>query len=407
MRIKLTALTMILLLAFISGCGMPGRKKEPIPKIDLIIKNPLSTKRTDAYVELKVSDLKKFAPDFYQKTFIILDNEANKEIPYQLDDMDNDGEGDEIAMVVDMEPMGQKKIMIRYSPETPESRPVTLGHTRRTRAAIHPEYQGIGWESELVGYRLYPDSRNSISVLGKQSPGLSLDTYALRMADAKTKITKVLDGGDSIGCGGFGIWDGKEPMKPKDCRTYTRIIADGPIRSVAQVIFDGWSVGDQTLRITSTYFIYAGQRWSKANIMVKGADHSIKIACGLTKSKLAELTKNDSEGFFYTYGKQSRLNPPDNLGLALIYPNDRFDSFHGDGNAGSYLVALNCPADSGLSYWFMSAWERGELGAKDSSSFAEMVSSAAGNIKEPLTVTIITPKPNESGVVQQEKGSGS
>ncbi len=369
---------------------MPGGKRREIPKIDMIVENPLDVKRTDEFVVLKVSDIKKVAPDFYQNTFIILDVNTNKEIPHQLDDVDNNGEGDEIAMVMDMEPKEKKKILIRYSPQSPESRSVTLGHTRRTRTAIHHEYQGIGWESEIIAYRLYLDDRNSISVFGKQEKGLSLDKYASQLSDPKTKIANVFEGRDSIGCGGFGLWNNERLVRPIDSRIYTRVIADGPIRSTFEVIFDNWNIGDQSFRIISTYSIFAGQRWSSNKIKVDKLNNPIKVACGLTKAKPVKLVKDDNAGFFYTYGAQSRLNPPDNLGLALIYPKEKLESFVENDN--NYLAILNIGKNEEVTYWFTSAWSRGELGIKNEKEFAELVSSTSFNLRNPVTVTIMPVK---------------
>ena len=373
------------IIMIISGCGLPGGgKKKDIPKIDLVVENPLDVKRTDEFIVLKVSDLKEMAQDFSQNTFIVLQPDTNKEIPCQLDDMNNDGIGDEIAMVMDMESKEKKNIMIRYSPESPESRAVTLGHKKRTRSAIHPEYEGIGWESELIGYRLYPDQRNSISIFGKNKAELSLDSFARNMALPDTKI--VLDGGDSVGCGGFGLWYENKLIKPaKDILRYTRVVSDGPVRSVIQVIYDSWIVGDKSLRVTATYSIFAGQRWSTGNIKIERAGEPMKIATGITKSKSATLTRDEKNGLFYTYGNQSKMN--DALGMALIYPPESLDSFQESDD--SYLAILNPGTDNDITYWFLSAWSRGEIGVKNASDFAEIVSSTTDKLRNPITVTIM------------------
>jgi hypothetical protein len=384
--LKYILILSLAIMVAIPGCGLPGGKRKEVPKIDMVVDNPLDVKRTDEFVVLKVSDLKEMAADFSQDTFIVLQADSNQEIPCQLDDMNNDGVGDEIAMIMDMEPKEKKRIMIRYSPQSPESRAVTLGHKKRTRAAIHPEYEGIGWESELIGYRLYPDQRNSISIFGKEKPGLSLDSFAKNRALSNAKV--VLDGDESVGCGGFGLWYENKLIKPdKDVLRYTRVVADGPVRSVAQVIYDSWIVGDKSLRVTATYSIFAGQRWSTGNIKIARADEPMKIASGLTKSKNATLTKDEKNGFFYTYGAQSTLN--DNLGMALIYPTESFDSFQEDN---SYLSVLNPGADNDITYWFLSSWSRGDTGVKNASEFADLVSSTADKIRHPITVTIMPVK---------------
>jgi hypothetical protein len=404
---SLLAFTLVLS-TFISGCTFPGKRRE-VPQIQMLVSNPLPVERTDEFVVLPVADLKEMAPDFSPEAFVVMEAAAKQEIPYQLDDMDNDGEGDEIAMVLNMGPGEQKSIVIRYAPEGPESRSVTLGYSKRTRAAMHPEYEGIGWESELIAYRVYPDYRNSISVFGKQEPGLSLDKFAASTRGRgynylETWGVNVLDGGKSVGCGGFGLWYENRLLKPLNMirdsspkpddmiARYTRVVADGPIRSVAQVIFDKWRVGDKTLKVTATYSIFAGQRWTRNQIRIEGADSPTKVSAGLMKSESATLARDEENGFFYTWGPQSHRDTPDDLGIALIYPTENLDSFHEDDISDAYLAVLNPGADNEIVYWSLAAWSSGELGIRKGPEFAKLVLSVAQKVKHPLTVTIMQTK---------------
>ncbi len=390
----------LLLSALMSGCTLPGGgKRDETPKIEMIVENPLPVKRTDEFVVLKIALLKEIAPDFSEDMFIVLQVGSDQEIPYQVDDMNNDGELDEIAMIMDMEPGEQKQLVIRYAPsDSPENRSVRIGYEKRTRAAMHPEYGGIGWESELAAYRIYPDYRNSISVFGKQVLGLSLDKFAASdkgFNKLEPWGVNVLDGGKSLGCGGFGIWHNGRLMKPESSRlgdgvaSYTRIASDGPIRSAVQVIHDNWRVGDQTLRVTATYSIFAGQRWTRTEVKVEGANNPVKIAAGLMKSKAAKLIRDDKDGLFYTWGEQSHRDTPDNLGMAVIYPTESFDSFHDDRDSGAYLTVLNPGADNEIAYWSLAAWSSGEIGLRREKQFTELTSSIARRLKHPLTVTIM------------------
>lgn len=326
--------------ALIPGCTLLGNRKKEVPSIEMMVDNPLPVKRTDEFVVLKIAQLKEMAPDFSHNTFIVLHADTNQEISHQLDDMDNDGEKNEIAMIMDMEAGGRKKIVIRYAPD---GRAVNLGYDKRTRAAMHPEYEGLGWESELIAYRIYPDQRNSIGIFGKQERGLSLDKFAASGFDhLEAWGVSVLDGGNSTGCGGFGIWHNGKFVKPSNATArYTRIATDGPIRSAAQIIYDNWRVGDQTLKVTATYSIFAGQRWTRNEIKIEGADNPVKIAVGLMKSDAGKLSRNEKNGLFYTWGMQSHRDTPDNLGMAVIYPTESFDSFHENDASGAHLAVLN------------------------------------------------------------------
>lgn len=403
----------------IPGCSLLNRKRDEVPKIEMMVDNPLPIKRTDEFVVLQIAQLKEMAPNFSHDTFIVLHAESNEEIPHQLDDIDNDGQGDEIAMIMDMEPGERKRIVIRYAPD---GRAVNLGYDKRTRAALHPEYEGVGWESELISYRIYPDHRNSIGVFGKQELGLSLDKFAASVAgegfnQLESWGASVLDGGKSTGCGGFGIWHGDSLIKPLNNTRrsskpedrvvrYTRIAADGPVRSAVQVIYDNWQVGNQILRVTATYSIFAGQRWTRCAIKIDGADNPVKIAAGLMGSEAGKLIRNDKDGFFCTWGPQSHRDTPDNLGMGVIYSMDSFDSFHENDTSGSHLAVLNPGADNEIVYWSLAAWSSGDIGIKREKEFTELTAAIARRIRHPLTVTIMpvemptsqeaTKEPNQS-----------
>lgn len=71
-------------------------------------------------------------------------------------------------------------------------------------------YEGIGWENELIGYRLYLDERSVSDIFGKKTDKAILDTVDYRddyhsMADWGMDVMKV---GDSLGVGGIGLYRG-------------------------------------------------------------------------------------------------------------------------------------------------------------------------------------------------------
>ncbi|MBD3182504.1 DUF4861 domain-containing protein [Candidatus Poribacteria bacterium] len=407
---------LLFIILIIPACSLLGGRRNKVPAIEMLVTNTLPIKRTDEFVVLEVSKLREFAPDFTPDAFVIVEKGSNQEVPNQIDDMDNDGVADQLAMILNMEPGERKTIEIRYAPE---GRSVKLGYDKRTRAAIHPEYEGLGWESELIAYRLYPDHRNSIGVFGKQNPGLSLDKFAASVKnEGYNKLeawgVSVLEGGKLLGCGGFGLWNQGEllfPLNPganEDSRVahYTRIIADGPVRSIVQTIYDRWQVDGENLKVTANYSIFAGQRWTRVDVDIEGSDNPVKIGAGLISSKSVEMVKDEEDGFMYTWGVQSHREKPDELGMALIYPTENLDSIKNNHNSGAHLAVLNPGADNEIVYWFLAAWSSGELGMKSEREFTQLVSSTANNLENPLTVTIM-PSKDDAGKKNEGENQNS
>lgn len=179
-------------------------------------------------------------------------------------------------------------------------------------------YEGPGWESDKVAYRLYLDGRNAIDIFGKRTPELVLsgvgrgeDYHA--MAAWGMDILKV---GASVGVGGVGVYDDGALRQIGDASAYR-----------AQVIEDG--LDSATLRVSHInsqacggdmdmdYRIEAGSRLTHVSV---NSDCALPIGTGLViHPNTTALASNGTEGWQYKarWGVQSLSE--DNLGFALFY----------------------------------------------------------------------------------------
>lgn len=75
-------------------------------------------------------------------------------------------------------------------------------------------YEGPGWESDKVAYRLYLDWRNAIDVFGKKTNQMILESVGQDGYDSYHKMQDwgmdILKVGNSLGLGSFGRYDGNE-----------------------------------------------------------------------------------------------------------------------------------------------------------------------------------------------------
>ena len=75
-------------------------------------------------------------------------------------------------------------------------------------------YEGPGWESQMVGYRLYLDGRNAIDVFGKKTTDMILKQVG--RGDDYHQIQPwgmdILKVGASLGSGGFGVHENGEAV---------------------------------------------------------------------------------------------------------------------------------------------------------------------------------------------------
>lgn len=141
------------LIVGVIGCAPPGSRNRKIPQIKLAVQNTLPIQRRDVPVVVTLNELREIAPDFSFDAYLVVSGQPPAEIPSQADDLNYDGQKDELVFLANLEPQETKTFTIRYTPDNPVA--VMLEFHKRTRAGIFPELGGIAaLESELTAYRL-------------------------------------------------------------------------------------------------------------------------------------------------------------------------------------------------------------------------------------------------------------
>ena len=150
------------------GCNFSGRDRTP-PQIKLTIQNTLPIKRLNVPIVLTLEELREVASDFSFDVYLVNPSQRGPEIHSQTDDIDYDGQKDELVFLVDLAPRETKEVSILYEPRnSPGNRmPLTLEYPKRTRSGIFPEFNGLAaLESELIAYVLHDNG--STQAYGKR-----------------------------------------------------------------------------------------------------------------------------------------------------------------------------------------------------------------------------------------------
>lgn len=144
-------------LLILSACTMPGGNQQT-SKIRLSIQNTLPIPRKNIPIVLTGVQLRKVNPDFSFNAFFITTGKAPQEVRplAQADDLDYDGEPDQLCFLLSLEPEETKEVSILYDPTYKVT--VTLDINKQTRAAIFPELNAMAaMESNLIAYLLKPN----------------------------------------------------------------------------------------------------------------------------------------------------------------------------------------------------------------------------------------------------------
>ena len=268
--------------------------------------------------------------------------EGGEPVASQLDDLDGDLVPDELAFVCDVPAKASTVLDVQFSPiPSNETYPPRTAAFMKVwdRKYRYPyinsiEYQGRNeplatydaiyghgaqWESELVGFRVYMDHRQSIDIYGKPTPQLVLDKtnfYSTREDIAAGLGCDILFAGASVGAGSFrGYVDGAPTYVDSVEARGQRVIATGPVRAIVEVTDKNWFYNGKTLQMRQRYTIYAGHRDVEVDIRLAGQDIDNEIFCtGVQKIEMDNTGFVTSAGLAGSWGR----NIPDKAAEDLI-----------------------------------------------------------------------------------------
>lgn len=381
----------------------------------VLVNNLSSIDRTDELVSISLNKILEKFSDFDVKSFAVYS--GGKEIPYQLENINGE---DFISVVLTLKPNKKSEIKFEYGKgivptvfknETyaelsPKKGGIySEGKFRGTEfesvtsykvPSIHKDhdalfkYEGPGWESEIVGYRLYLDWRNATDIFGKKMRKLVLkevgvhDTVAKddsyhNMQEWGMDIFKV---GSSLGIGSFGMWSSNKVnmVSVTDSVKYN-LIKNGPLKSEFTIDYYGWMVDIKKYDLNANISINARSRLTKCVLTINDAEN---LVTGLAKYEGTNFIKsNQSDGWQYIalYGKQSLAN--DDLGIAVLYNGK--DLIKQTEDKLSYILALK-PSGSKVEYYFTAAWVQEPGGIKNQNEFVSYLYDLLIKLNNPIVV---------------------
>jgi len=351
---------------------------EPTQRVEVLIRNPLDQERRNSPVVITRDQLSAL-PDVHEFAITLVDpslpgrpqpsddlfrrqggHEARKEtngawIPYQLDDLDQDGLWDELFFMSDLAP-GETKVLYLY-----------IGFQNQGWST-HRTHGGIGsyvrhtvpfWESENIGWKLWFPT--DIDVFGKRRPVLmsqrlymdNLDGYGVSTVDPDFG-SDIMQVGHSFGGGGVGVFeDSANPdvvSRPRftelysgnnfnvgpraDSRYAFEVLANGPVRSVVRARTFNWNSGNGAYEVEQIYTAYAGESYATSRVhfpVFEPTHGDTTFAVGMRKH-VGETSFHNDDGIIIS-GAPEAIRNQDDEGLR---PNSLVVDF-----VGSALVVRN------------------------------------------------------------------
>ncbi len=148
----------------------------------------------DKAVVLSYEEVNSYLPEEVGDNYIIVVDANGKNLPAQFDDLNKDGNWDEMAFLVNLEAGVPQTVYFNAVsedelPDFPKRTNVRFGYVEEPYAEVSAEdrlkttdsptisgvfqMEGPAWENELVGFRNYYDARNGIDIFGKATTGMA------------------------------------------------------------------------------------------------------------------------------------------------------------------------------------------------------------------------------------------
>jgi hypothetical protein len=230
-------------------------------------------------------------------------------------------------------------------------------------------YEGPGWESNKVGYRLYLDWRNCIDIFGKVTDSIILPKVGQDGFDSYHQKSDwgmdILKAGKGLGIGAIGRFLNKEVLHFNEVDSTFAKVENTLDNSTVTVNYLGWKTAEDKIDFKSVLAITPNQRYTKHTIQ---ASKEIEGICtGIVRHGVNYFSKestNKKWGYIATYGVQTLV--PDKLGMAILYEtatiSEVTDWEH------DYLLIFK-PSTKAISFYFLGAWEQEKEGIKTEAEF--------------------------------------
>lgn len=377
------------------------------------LKNTWDKARQDAPAVIRLADLQ---AGFPIRSAVVRD--ARQEIPSQLDDLDGDLLPDELAFVIDLPARGIRQVTVTLSAaktqKTYPPRVFAQMLVRDTKKGKHAPVQSITvpgttnfynmlyghgpmFESELVGYRIYFNEKQTIDPYGKFNKGLELEKSQFYPNDAQLAQgfgDDVLLVGNSCGVGTLKGWDGQKAthVKPIASRT-ERILASGPIRTVVEVEVKGWAYQGSELSMTQRYLLYAGHRDLHIETTFARPLRNEVFCTGVQDIMGNEtVAYSDHQGLAGSWGRHWPVTDTvkyakETIGIATYIP--RKYVLQEVKDADNYLYTLSAPGQTGFHHYTMFTSRKETFGYSTAEEWFAYLQEWKDELEHPVEINIL------------------
>lgn len=382
-------------------------------RIECTVSNPLNSQRENEPVVIRFADISKELPGYKGGDVSVYN--GTTEICSQQDDLDGDGVWDELVFLTDLDPKEEKTFILHINAagkpqecmkemnaqmffKNPDGSITPTLEASSTADDMYEKmyHHGPAWESDKIGYRLYFDKKTTVDVYGKKKYRMELnDTkwYPTDQQLADKYGDDILWVGSSVGVGTLKGWDGEaathiDPMKKRTAR----IVINGNLRTVVDMMVEGWQYQGQSIDVIARYIHYARHRDMIAQVILddQAAGKDLSFSTGVQKVNQSE-TFSDKDGLIALWGTE--YPSPDSVkyaretfGLGVIVPRENIEKMTIDPL--NHLVVIKNNKQPVIEYYVTAASLKEEAGYKTAGEFFAYMKELKQVVLHPVKVKL-------------------
>lgn len=268
--------------------------------LSISVTNPTMELRAKQTIALGWTEIKNRMPLVDTNKVDVLDS-SGVSILIQVITGDAKAKEDSLIFQADFKAKETKRFYI-----VAQKSPIQINPKLTTYGRLYPERNSdFAWENDLIAFRMYgPGESANMTVNSgvdawlKRVPYPILNKWYTPGYDYHTDIGEGHDPyhvGNSMGCGGLTLWENNAMVNSRVFDT-SRVIANGPIRSVFELVYDNsWKVVGKSFVETKRISIDLGQMLFqfKSFFSKNGLPDSHTVAFGLTTHGGSAICSHD------------------------------------------------------------------------------------------------------------------
>ncbi len=396
----------------------------------LTFENSLNSDRNDEVIVISREQIAAVA-DLKEGYLPVFKTEDDQYIPSQADDLDRDGNWDEVVILLDFKagetlavavdqvladnyPEFEKRTNLRLGIKQDDGSFKEVNHYEALPCdngfEIIAQAESVSWENDKMGFRVYFDCRNVKDLFGKLKPEMIVDKVQTSELGSYHDLADwgmdVLHCGSSLGSGGLALLKNDSLYRLGSTPVYEyQKIAEGPVRSVFELRYEGWAVDGDNLQAVERISVYPGKYWFQSDVTVTGCPEGSQIVTGIVTSMLKrEPFQFDAAGYkcIGTHDVQSLNN--DELGMAVLVPASEAGKIGRSSDTNffqlgyktveeknfsniiseTYYIGQKCQSGAPAQHYFFAVWGLEKDQWKTEDGFRKYISEEAEKLSSPI-----------------------